>query len=198
MGYQGAPVSHEDDPATLAAMGCDPRMPVLAVRLTRRALAGPGQSLLLSLSGAGPIALGLTYVLHAFGPTEAEVALWGRALICLGWALVPLTVGVWRSNSRFIKGIATLGWSIVVLLQIPPVLLWFAFHGSGISDGTPPSTFVAHWAYSIPHLAVLAASVAMVRNLLSQPGRGLLSRQPPSCEPHASSNWGMMGDNGNT
>jgi hypothetical protein len=138
------------------------------------------------LGGAGSIALGLTYVLHAFGPTEAEVVLWGRVLIYLGLAMVPLTVGAWRSHSRIIQGVAGLGWGIVALLQILPALLWFTFHGSGISDGTPPSTFVAHWAYSIPHLALLAASVAMVRSLLARPGCGSRARKLPSCEPNAS------------
>lgn len=178
-------------------MGCDPGMPVLAARLTDGALREVRGTLPGLLGAAGSIALGLAYVLHAFGPTEAEVVLWGRVLICLGWTLVPLTVGAWRSNSRFMKGIATLGWGTVALLQVPPVLLWFAFHGSGMSDGTPPSTFVAHWAYSIPHLAVLTASVAMVRNLLAQPACGSFPRKPLSCEPLASSSQGMTGDNGN-
>jgi hypothetical protein len=145
------------------------------------------------LGGAGSIALGLAYVLHAFGPTEAEVVLWGRVSFCLGWVAVPLTVGAWRSNSRIINGVTGLGWAILALLQIPPVLLWVAFHGTGISDGTPPSTFVAHWAYSIPHLAVLAASVAMVHNLLARPACGSHPRKPLSCEPNASNSQGMTG-----
>ena len=121
------------------------------------------------------------YVLHAFGPTEAEVVLWGRVSIYLGLAVVPLTVGAWRSHSRIIKGVAGLGWGIVALLQVPPILLWFAFHGSGISDGTPPSTFVAHWAFSLPHLALLAASAAMVCTLLVRSWSGSRLRKPPSC-----------------
>jgi hypothetical protein len=133
------------------------------------------------LGSAGSIALGLTYVLHAFGPTEAEVVLWGWVSIYLGLAVVPLTVGAWRSHSGIIEGVAGLGWGIVALLQVPPILLWFAFHGSGISDGTPPSTFVAHWAYSIPHLAVLVASAAMVRKLLARPWSVSRPRKPPSC-----------------
>ena len=131
------------------------------------------------LGGAGSIALGLAYVLHAFGPTEAQVVLWGWVSIYLGLAVVPLTVGACRSHSRIIQGVAGLGWGIVALLQVPPILLWFAFHGSGISDGTPPSTFVAHWAYSIPHLALLAVSAAMVFTLL--PRSGSRPRKPPSC-----------------
>ena len=186
MGCQG-------DPATLAAMGCDPGMPVLAARLTHRILRGVRGALPGLLGGAGSIALGLTYVLHAFGPTEAEVVLWGRVSFCLGWAVVPLTVSAWRSHSRIIQGAAGLGWGILSLLQILPVLLWFTFHGSGISDGTPPSTFVAHWAYSLPHLALLAASVAMVRNLLTRPTCGSHTRKRLPCEPNASSSRGMTG-----
>lgn len=37
--------------------------------------------LLIFLGGAGCVSLGLAYVLHAFGPTEAEVVLWGRVSI---------------------------------------------------------------------------------------------------------------------
>jgi len=188
-------VGCQGDPATLAAMGCDPGMPVLAARLTHGALRRARGTLPGLLGSAGSIALGLTYVLHAFGPTEAEVVLWGRVSIYLGLAVVPLTVGAWRSHSRIIQGVAGLGWGIVALLQVPPVLLWFAFHGSGISDGTPPSTFVAHWAYSIPHLALLAASAVMVRTLLARRTCRSRTRKPSSCEPKAStSRW----DSGNT
>jgi hypothetical protein len=161
-------------------------MPVLAARLTYSDPRGVRSALPGLLGGTGSIALGLTYVLHAFGPTEAEVVLWGWVSIYLGGAVVPLTVSAWRSNSRIIKGVASLGWGSVAMLQILPVLLWFAFHGSGISDGTPPSTFVAHWAYSIPHLVVLAASVPMVLSLLARPTCGSRSR-----EPNRSSIWGM-------
>jgi hypothetical protein len=147
------------------------------------------------LGSAGSIALGLTYVLHAFGPTEAQVVLWGWISIYLGLAVVPLTVGPWLSHSRIIQGVVGLGWGIVASLQVPPIVLWFAFHGSGISDGTPPSTFVAHWAYSMPHLALLAASAAMVRNLLARLWSGSRPRKPPSYEPKASTS---RGDTGNT
>jgi hypothetical protein len=43
-----------------------------------------------------------------------------------------------------------------------PVLLWFSFHGTGISDGTPTSAFVAHWATSLPHLALLLGSLIVI------------------------------------
>ena len=123
------------------------------------------QALLAVLGGACCIALGLAYVLHVFGPTEAEVALWGRVSICLGFVLAPLTVSIRHGSARLPKGIASMGWGVVALLQAPPILLWIAFHGSGISDGTPPSAFVAHWAYAIPHLVVLVTSSAILHGL---------------------------------
>jgi hypothetical protein len=87
------------------------------------------------------VALGLPYLMSAFGPTEAEVRVWGW--LCL--ALVCAAIG---------------------MLQVPAALLWFLFHGSGISDGSPPSAFVAHWAYALPHLALLALSVLAAARLL--------------------------------
>jgi hypothetical protein len=153
----------------MAAMGRDPGTPVLAARLTNATQSEMRQVLLILLGGAGCIALGLAYALHAFGPTEAQVVLWGWVSIWLGMALAPLTVGIRHSGSRVIKGIAGLGWGFVLLLQLPPILLWFAFHGSGISDGTPPSSFVAHWAYAIPHVGILATSVAIAGDLWTWP-----------------------------
>lgn len=131
------------------------------------------QVLLALFGGAGCIALGLAYVLHVFGPTEAEVACWGRVSIGLGFALAPLTAIIRRSSPRLARGMAGLGWGAGALLQAPPILLWFAFHGSGISDGTPPSAFVAHWAYALPHLAVLLLCGANVHGL------GMLPRAGP-------------------
>jgi len=128
--------------------------------------------LLIFLGGAGSISLGLAYILQTFGPTEAEVRLWGRVAICLGFALIPLTVRIRYGSPRVIKGVASLGWGIVALLQAPPILLWFTFHGSRISDGTPTSTFVAHWAYAIPHAAVLATSVSILCGICARPKHG--------------------------
>ena len=170
----------------MGAVGRDPGMAVLATQLKRRAHAQFQSNLLLTLGGAGSIALGLAYVHHAFGPTEAEVVLWGRISIWLGLTLFLLTVGFRHSKSRAVKGLLGLGWGIVALLQLPPILLWLALHGSGISDGTPPSAFVAHWAYAIPHVAVLAASAATVWSLLMQPTCGSRSHGQLFCLPNAS------------
>ena len=106
----------------------------------------------------GAIILGFVYIFRAFRPMEAEVVLWGEVSVGLGITLgiLALTVGSKRTKLR--RLILGLGYAVLVVLQIPPTILWFAFHGSGISDGTPPSPFVAHWGYAIPHIILLAIS----------------------------------------
>ena len=110
----------------------------------------------------GAIILGFVYIFRAFGPAEAEVVLWGQVSVGLGIALgiLALTVGSRRTKLRQL--ILGLGYAVLVVLQIPPTILWFAFHGSGISDGTPPSPFVAHWGYAIPHIILLAIGALTV------------------------------------
>ena len=116
--------------------------------------------------GFGAILLGLPYIFHAFGPTEAEVVIWGEVSLCMGVVLLFLAIGLGRSKKRLMKVALALGYTILAPLQVPPVVVWFAFHGSGISDGTPPSTFVAHWGYSVPHLVLLGASLLVVYDIL--------------------------------
>lgn len=109
----------------------------------------------LLIGGIGAILLGLPYIFHAFGPTEAEVVTWGKVSLYTGIILVILSIGIGRSNKKIFRGILALGYTMLAFLQLPPIFLWFAFNGMGISDGTPPSPFVAHWGYAIPHLALL-------------------------------------------
>ena len=110
--------------------------------------------------------VGTPYMLRYFGPTEAEVAQWGVLSISLGGVLM---VAGWLYavlGSRWLGRVLLVGCAAVAVLQPLPVLLWIAFHGSGISDGSPPSTFVAHSAYALPHLLLLAASVSSLPALL--------------------------------
>ena len=106
------------------------------------------------LCGFGSIALGSTYVFPLFGPTEAEVGTWGRVSFFWGCVLVLLSLPYIRKSTkqgRLISGVVFGG---LILLQIMPIYLWIIFHGMGISDGTPASSFVAHWMYAIPHLVL--------------------------------------------
>lgn len=121
---------------------------------------------LMVVGGVGAIVLGLPYVYRAFGPTEAEVVLWGKVSLYIGIVLVLLSLVAGHKRARVvIKPIMGLGYLILSVLQVPPILLWFLFHGSGISDSTPPSSFVAHWGYAIPHMILLTVCVFILSSL---------------------------------
>ena len=119
----------------------------------------PIRNVILMVAGAvGAIILGFVYIFRAFRPMEAEVVLWGQVSVGLGIALgiLALTVGAKRTKLR--RLILGLGYTVLVVLQIPPIILWFAFHGSVPSDWPSPGPFVAHWGYAIPHIILLAIS----------------------------------------
>ena len=121
------------------------------------------------IGGIGAILLGLLYIFHAFGPTEAEVVIWGWLSLYMGASLILLSMGIGRSDKKAAKVFLSLGYIGLALFQVVPILLWFAFHGSGISDGAPPSTFVAHWSYSIPHVGLLVVSLMALYQLWRLP-----------------------------
>ena len=115
--------------------------------------------------GIGAILLGLSYIFYAFGPTEAEVVTWGWISLYMGTCLILLSFGIGRSKKRAAKVFLSLAYIGLALLQLVPLILWFTFHGSGISDGIPPSTFIAHWTYSIPHVALLIVRLVVLYQL---------------------------------
>ena len=110
----------------------------------------------IALTGLFTIGVGIPYIFGLFGPTEAEVGTWGNAAIFLGVIILILSIFV---TIRFFAIVLASVLLIVVLIQIPPTILWFIFHGHGISDGTPPSWFTAHWGFAIPHIFVITAGV---------------------------------------
>lgn len=109
-----------------------------------------------TIGGLGAAALGLLYANYAFGPTEAEVATWGRAALIGGIGLVLAGIAAKRTQSAVIRLVLGLACGAMALFNVLPAILWAVFHGSGISDGSPPTSFVAHWALGLPHLAVAA------------------------------------------
>lgn len=125
---------------------------------------------LLLLTAGGSILLGMPYLLRAFGPTEAEVVLWGQVAMITGAVLAALALLLARQRNRWAQLVLSLGYGWLALLQVLPIGLWILFHGSGISDGSPPSAFVAHWGYALPHLALFLLSGACCANACRRAG----------------------------
>ena len=85
--------------------------------------------------------------------------------VVLGLALAALAA--WQEPAgRWRKAAVALLLMVVELAHLLPALLWMLFHGRGISDGTPPAAFVAHWAYALPHLAVAFLDNVALQRLL--------------------------------
>ena len=108
----------------------------------------------------GSILWGIPYFVRLFGTTEREVALWGFVFDWYWFRDDPLTGNPrwdeYVARPRLGLGVGYLG---IVLLQLLPIQLWWQFHGRGIGDGTPPSTFVAHWLWAGPHVLLLCAGL---------------------------------------
>ncbi|KGP76710.1 hypothetical protein JT05_03075 [Desulfosporosinus sp. Tol-M] len=102
------------------------------------------------------IIVSIPYIIHAYGPTEREVVIWG--VFSLAWGIILLFLSI----SMYEKIVTYIGFVIVGLIQIPPIILWFTFHGYGISDNTPSSSFIAHWGYGIPHIIIFLICAAIL------------------------------------
>ena len=97
------------------------------------------KSILMILLAIGSILLGYSYAHELYGPLESEVELWGYFSEGLGASLLILAF------------FTTHG------IGIPPIILWFIFHSGEITDYPPAfsDNFVAHWAFSIPHIFLI-------------------------------------------
>lgn len=107
--------------------------------------------------------IGIIYIVGLYGPTEAEVGRWGIISIILGCWLMLCNLYL---NKKILDKLKIIIIIIILLIQIPPIYLWFVFYGRGISDGTPPSTFIAHWGYSIPHIIIVILCIISINNFI--------------------------------
>lgn len=139
---------------------------------------------LILLGSLGAIALGLPYVYisiyRALGPAEAEfydlVLLWGRVSLYTGIVLTIVSLAMGDRRGKPYKLVLALGYSVLMLLQLPPIYGWFAGHGYGISDH-PGCSFIIHWRYGIPHVILLAIGAIVLYGVLR--GRAPGSHRPP-------------------
>jgi len=133
--------------------------------------------MLMAAGGLGAIMLGVLYICRVFGPVEAEVVLWGQVSLYMGIVLIAFSLAAGYKRMRIFTFILGLGYFLVMVLQLPPIVLWFAFHGFGISDGTPPSSFVAHWGYAIPHIILFLLSAFTLYHIARGTTLGLRGRK---------------------
>lgn len=131
---------------------------------------------LILLGSLGAIALGLPYVYisiyRTLGPAEAEfydaVLLWGPVSLYTGIVLTIVSLAIGERRGRPHKLVLGLGYSVLMLLQLPPIYCWFAGHGYRISDH-PGCPFVIHWRYGIPHVILLAIGALIIYDVLRSP-----------------------------
>lgn len=118
------------------------------------------------LSGAGAVMMGMPYLLRLFGPTEVEVAQWGRLCVAAGMYQFGVGVSLKLLSPDARRSMVGLGALLIAVLQVLPIVLWFGFHGTPILDGTPQGGFEAHWAFSFPHVALCALGLALAKEQL--------------------------------
>jgi len=115
-----------------------------------------------SIVGVLAALTGLLYVFRVFGPTEQEVIAWGILSVILGGCVVLFGINI-NIFTNFVEiGLVF----FLVLIQIPAIILWLLFNGRGISDGSPPSSFIAHWIFAIPHMVIVLLGIILIISLL--------------------------------
>ncbi|WP_053366293.1 hypothetical protein [Bacillus sp. FJAT-27245] len=116
------------------------------------------------LVGVLAVLTGLLYLLRLFGPTESEVVSWGLLVVIIGGVVTFL--GIFKTKvTDLLTGALVF---FLILIQLPAIFLWLTFHGSSISDGTPPSNFVAHWIFATPHIAISLIGLILIVSLIKK------------------------------
>lgn len=115
--------------------------------------------ILMLILSLGSAILGYSYAHEWYGTLESEVEYWGYFSEFLSIALL---INIFNSvQGLFMRFILR----ICLIIQIPPIILWFIFHGSRITDSPPTISdqFVAHWAFSIPHIILLILTLWILK-----------------------------------
>lgn len=110
------------------------------------------------------VIIGFFYIFYDLGSPDARqsILIFGLVSIFLGIILVCLKSVSTFLKERTIRFTEIAGYSLLGIIQLFPIFLWFTFSGSPISDGTAPAGFTANWLFSIPHIAVLFISIIAV------------------------------------
>jgi hypothetical protein len=119
--------------------------------------------------GLSCIILGMVYILPFFGEMESEVVYWGY--ISVGSGILYLIYSKWHSPQRGVMYNFSFFFYLILIvttvsIQIPPIVLWFSYHGSPIHDSSPGSPLMGHYLFSIPHLLCTALGIALAIKLI--------------------------------
>jgi len=116
--------------------------------------------IIIFMTGIVSIMLGYSYSHELYGTTEAEVEQWGYFAQVLGFIMICLIFNAkWEFFSKLVL-------YLNILIQIPPIILWFIFHGYRITDAPPTISdqFIAHWAFSIPHILIFILCLVLLHH----------------------------------
>jgi len=103
------------------------------------------------------VIMGLIYIFNPYNLTSdaaPTTAFWGKIAVLAG-IIALLAVKGLKRNLRLRKLILSIDLMAIILLQLPPVFLWFVFNGTIVSDG--PGGPHGRWFWSIPHIIVTGA-----------------------------------------
>lgn len=113
------------------------------------------------------LCLGLMYLANVPGLTrDATVAtrLWGASAVFLGLVVVALAIRTTAPRwQMWTTAIVLLG---VTLMQLPPMILWVAFHNQVVADG--PVGPVGNVLGALPHFVVVVAALTGLRSALQR------------------------------
>ncbi|WP_214481372.1 hypothetical protein [Bacillus sp. SM2101] len=104
-------------------------------------------------SGVLTCFVGFIYLSGLFGHVESEVITWGLFIALLGGSIIFIELQ--EDKSKRLKVISSFMLPIIAFLQLLPIYLWFSYYGSSISDGTPSTSFLAHYLFAVPHISTI-------------------------------------------
>ena len=116
--------------------------------------------IIIFMTGIISILLGYSYSHGLYGTLEAEVRHWGYFAQFLGFIIVCLIFNTkWGIFTKLVL-------YLNMLIQIPPIILWFIFHDYRITDAPPTigDQFIAHWAFSIPHILIFILCLVLLHH----------------------------------
>src|SRR3990172_4527796 len=98
------------------------------------------------VTGIFGVLVPLPYLLQVFGTQEGEVWSWAIVAMCMGVALLGIGLagnlgGLRRLGAFILSG-------LIMLMQVPPIVLWFT--SPLFSDH---SAWRPHWFFALPHIA---------------------------------------------